>query len=585
MAATSIVKLSLESSQYEQKLRGAKKQFEDFTASIGINMKQLTAAGIAIGAAAAAINAFSSACSEAITKGIELARAGEGIRRAFDRLNQPNLLQNLREATHGTVSDIELMKNAVKFDNFNLSLDQMGTFLAFAQQQAKDTGQSVEYMVDSIVTGLGRKSLPILDNLGLSATEIRTKMAKVGDMTTAVAEIIKERMEAAGGYVETAADRAARATATLENKMEELGRKFEPLKEASDDLWTSIKLGIMDIIGGPLTELINGLTKAGALRNEIANQGGSERVTGDISKLKGSNFKAQAYQMMLAGYFRNENAARNALLEAQKGGKGGIGIYETRYNAAKTLRQEFQQRGLAVVNPQKITPQEPPKTGGRSGKTFNPNSIAFNPLDFDESIRTDPDRYFNSPFALADQSALRSYMGFGKKQYDTGRDTTKNQTQNQLEEKQDSANLQDITGAVGNMFNCLEQIGIEIPKGFQSVFGVLNTIVAIVGAIQAMQEIGTFLGLFANGGVARAANGILPGRSFSGDNIPALLNSGETFLTRAQSSNLMSALTNGGLGNLQLETVVTGEDLKFVLNNTGRRTGAGEIVTSNMRRI
>ncbi len=585
MAATSIVKLSLESSQYEQKLRGAKKQFEDFTASIGINMKQLTAAGIAIGAAAAAINAFSSACSEAITKGIELARAGEGIRRAFDRLNQPNLLQNLREATHGTVSDIELMKNAVKFDNFNLSLDQMGTFLAFAQQQAKDTGQSVEYMVDSIVTGLGRKSLPILDNLGLSATEIRTKMAKVGDMTTAVAEIIKERMEAAGGYVETAADRAARATATLENKMEELGRKFEPLKEASDDLWTSIKLGIMDIIGGPLTELINGLTKAGALRNEIANQGGSERVTGDISKLKGSNFKAQAYQMMLAGYFRNENAARNALLEAQKGGKGGIGIYETRYNAAKTLRQEFQQRGLAVVNPQKITPQEPPKTGGRSGKTFNPNSIAFNPLDFDESIRTDPDRYFNSPFALADQSALRSYMGFGKKQYDTGRDTTKNQTQNQLEEKQDSANLQDITGAVGNMFNCLEQIGIEIPKGFQSVFGVLNTIVAIVGAIQAMQEIGTFLGLFANGGVARAANGIVPGRSFSGDNIPALLNSGETVLTRAQSSNLMSALNNGGLGNLQLETILYGEDIKIAINNSGRRDRSGTIVTSNMRRI
>jgi hypothetical protein len=77
----------------------------------------------------------------------------------------------------------------------------------------------------------------------------------------------------------------------------------------------------------------------------------------------------------------------------------------------------------------------------------------------------------------------------------------------------------------------------------------------------------------------------VPGRSFSGDNIPALLNSGETVLTRAQSSNLMSALNNGGLGNLQLETVVSGEDLKFVLNNTGRRTGAGEIVTSNMRRI
>jgi hypothetical protein len=135
------------------------------------------------------------------------------------------------------------------------------------------------------------------------------------------------------------------------------------------------------------------------------------------------------------------------------------------------------------------------------------------------------------------------------------------------------------------MFTCLENIGIELPKGFAEAFGIMNTIVAIISAIQAMQEVGTFLGIFANGGVIHGANGIVPGRSFSGDNIPAMLNSGETVLTRAQSSNLVSMLNNNGLGNLQLETVVSGEDLKFVLNNTGRRTGTGEIMTSTMRRI
>jgi hypothetical protein len=351
----------------------------------------------------------------------------------------------------------------------------------------------------------------------------------------------------------------------------------------------------MDIIGGPLTELINGLTKAGALRNEIANQGGSERVTGDISKLKGSNFKAQAYQMMLAGYFRDENSARNALLEAQKGGKGGIGIYETRYNAAKTLRQEFQQRGLAVVNPQEVTPQEPPKTGGRSGKTFNPNSIAFNPLDFDESIRTDPDRYFNSPFALADQSALRAYMGFGKKQYDPGRLVGKPSQGSGEEQRQIGQDVGDIASNIGRIFSGLENLGLEIPKELQAVVGgiqvvtgiltAISSIVTIIAAIQGTKAIPVIGWALANGGVIHGANGVVPGNSFSGDNIPALLNSGETVLTRSQSSNLLSALNNGGMGNLQLETVVSGEDLKFVLNNTGRRTGAGEIVTSNMRRI
>ena len=51
---------------------------------------------------------------DAVKQGIELARQGEGIRIAFERLGRGDILQGLREATHGTVTDIELMKAAVK---------------------------------------------------------------------------------------------------------------------------------------------------------------------------------------------------------------------------------------------------------------------------------------------------------------------------------------------------------------------------------------------------------------------------------------------------------------------------------------
>ena len=111
--------------------------------------------------------------AEMVKQGVEMAKAGEGIRIAFERLGNGQILDGLREATHGTVTDIELMKAAVKFNDFKLPIEELGTMLAFAQQKAKDTGQSVEYMVESIVTGLGRKSLMILDNLGLSAAEIK----------------------------------------------------------------------------------------------------------------------------------------------------------------------------------------------------------------------------------------------------------------------------------------------------------------------------------------------------------------------------------------------------------------------------
>lgn len=250
-----------------------------------------------------------------VQQGIELAKQGEGIRNAFARLGRGDILDGLRQATHGTVTDLELMKAAVKFNDFRLPLNELGTMLAFAQQKAKDTGQSVDYMVDSIVTGLGRKSLMILDNLGLSATEIREKMKETGDMTTAVGAIIREQMSKAGDYVETAADRAAQANVSLQNKMEELGRKFAPVEEASTQLWTSMKIAILDVVGGPLAKLLNGLTEAGRLRNMIndINTGGAgnqthlDRVTGMLRHYSGD--KQSLYNRQMSRYSELERGA------------------------------------------------------------------------------------------------------------------------------------------------------------------------------------------------------------------------------------------------------------------------------------
>ena len=88
---------------------------------------------------------------------------------------------------------------------------------------------------------------------------------------------------------------------------------------------------------------------------------------------------------------------------------------------------------------------------------------------------------------------------------------------------------------------------------------------------------------FANGGVVRAAGGTVVGNTYSGDQIPALLNAGEVVLNRAQVSTLASQLQGGGAQNMKLEATVSGEQLRFVLNNNGRRTGRGEYVQSTKR--
>jgi tetratricopeptide (TPR) repeat protein len=206
---------------------------------------------------AEAVEALGQKIVDVTKEGMRLSVEAEGIEQAFNRLNRPDILDKVREATHGTVSDLELMKAAVKFDDFNLNIDEMGTLLAFAQKKAKDTGQSVDYMVDSITTGLGRQSLMILDNLGLSAAEIKEKMKETGDMTTAVGEIIREQMSQAGEYTETASDRIARANAENENALKALGDQMR--ETFGDKTWEELSIGLETELVKTLTDVTRGI--------------------------------------------------------------------------------------------------------------------------------------------------------------------------------------------------------------------------------------------------------------------------------------------------------------------------------------
>lgn len=162
-----------------------------------------------------------------ITESVQAAREAQGVTHAFEQMNRPDILGNLRKATRGTVSDLELMKAAVRAQDFRLPLDQLGKYLEFAQLKAQQTGQSVDYMTESIIMGLGRQSKQILDNLGISAAQISEEMAKGGDMATAVGRIIDEQMTAAGDHFETAAERESRATNDVANAQLELGNQMQ----------------------------------------------------------------------------------------------------------------------------------------------------------------------------------------------------------------------------------------------------------------------------------------------------------------------------------------------------------------------
>lgn len=579
---------------------------------------------------------------DAVSQGIELAKQGEGIRIAFERLGRGDILQGLREATHGTVTDLELMKAAVKFNDFKLPLDQLGTMLAFAQQKAKDTGQSVDYMVDSIVTGLGRKSLMILDNLGLSAAEIRDKMKETGDMTKAVGEIIREQMAKAGDYVETAADRALQANVSLQNKMEELGRKFSPLQEASNNLWTSIKIGIMDIVGGPLTNFINKLTEAGRLANQYGILGGSTKTGRLIQNLQNAREgnRESIYQQQQAEFWKYINPREQQLkdIRAWQRGERGDALQkrvlaitnkygsldatkiQAEVDSAKKMLSEYQQAAKPFLNKANATTETTtPTTTTPKVSTFDASKIAFTGGD---GVKADPNQYFKSVWGMMGDQGLRAMMGIGAQQFDYGGKVLDNYVNDPDADKrkkkgeESTEKLAKAMSGLSSIMSGIEGVGVEIPGEIKDVINVIQSAMAIIqgvqtvisvfststetantaaviantialGALTTAMAANTATNLipgFANGGIIpHAAGGTVAGTHYSGDVTPILANAGEVVLNRAQVGNLASTLQGGGLGNLQLEAIVRGEDLRFIINSNGRRTGRGEIVTTNFR--
>lgn len=217
------VKLVLDKKGFDQGIDGAKQK----TSMFGEGVKKI--GGLIAGAFAV---------GSVISFGKELLRINseaDGVRVAFSKMGDASMLQELRKATSGTVSDLNLMKRSVMASNFGIPIKDLGNLLAFAAKRAQDTGQSVDYLVDSIVLGIGRKSPLILDNLGISAIQLKAKLkgvsdeaATVGDVAKAVGEIASEEMQKTGAFIDNVGSKVQRLSSRWENYKEGLARSLAP---------------------------------------------------------------------------------------------------------------------------------------------------------------------------------------------------------------------------------------------------------------------------------------------------------------------------------------------------------------------
>jgi hypothetical protein len=206
---------------------------------------------------------------EVANTAIEMARlAGnvEGVERAFNRAfaDSENLLNDLQRATHGTVSEFALMQRTLQATNLGVAVEQLPVLFEFAAARAQQTGESVDYLVDSIVRGIGRKSILVLDNLGLSATRLKEQFngaslasQSVADVTRGVAEIARVELEKMGGYAVTSATKVDQLTVAWEELKVTAAEASEGMNSGIVDFLKNAALGAQALIqvSGDLTAL------------------------------------------------------------------------------------------------------------------------------------------------------------------------------------------------------------------------------------------------------------------------------------------------------------------------------------------
>ena len=167
-----------------------------------------------------------------VSDSVKMASSLEGIERQFRIATSQGQtsLQELRDATKGTVSDFKLMEAAVRADTFNLPLSKMADLFEFARIRASQTGDSVEYLTDSIVLGLGRKSPLILDNLGITMIRLKEAMGGTIKSSTTSVELMEAMVKVAKQDTEIL-KLLGETSLTTSQKVDKLNASISSIKE------------------------------------------------------------------------------------------------------------------------------------------------------------------------------------------------------------------------------------------------------------------------------------------------------------------------------------------------------------------
>tara|TARA_Y100001973_G_C5200388_1_gene337195 strand:- start:918 stop:3059 length:2142 start_codon:yes stop_codon:yes gene_type:complete len=220
--------------------------------------------GAAFYAAKGSINATQNFVSSALKV--------ENLAPAFNKLGAEigftsNSMQKLKDATNDTMSEVELMKVANQAMTLGIvdSDVAMADLFDTAQRLGKSLGVDTVSALDSLVTGMGRQSILMLDNLGIIVDVTKanedyaeqmgivdralTEAEKKQAFNNAALEAAQEKVSVLGAENETSADTFAKFQAAADDFSASLGRFLLPMLTDIANAAVEVMNFISDLFG------------------------------------------------------------------------------------------------------------------------------------------------------------------------------------------------------------------------------------------------------------------------------------------------------------------------------------------------
>lgn len=298
----------------------------------------LATGGLATLAGAAGVGALMAVAGQVGSAATEIARmaaASESVGNAFRTMaaaagqSAAGILGELQRISGGTISEYELMLSANRAMMLGVadSAEEMNALMAVAMSRGRAMGLSTAQAFGDLVTGLGRASPLILDNLGIvvDAESLYTDYAaQIG--TTADALDEAQKKQALVNQVMKEAE-----TVDLSN-VEGMASSFERAQASIADM----KAALGELFGPAIAGIADTLARAVTGVSDALNTDAAEQVLLDIAEARAILQDAESRM-----YADQTRAAYASMAEMPDSVRTALAEYETRWSAAQQAMEAY----------------------------------------------------------------------------------------------------------------------------------------------------------------------------------------------------------------------------------------------------